>query len=108
MSTMELTVKDYDTDEEVTVTPMAVFGIGDFSTIYITDPDGRGLWIGSGLDWLIDLEEGDIYDAETVEGVFGGDEKEWEASANERLAGYGFRLGDLDKEHGDRYFLVAL
>lgn len=108
MNTMEIPVKDYDTEEEVTVTPMAVFGIGDFSTIYITDTNGRGLWIGSCLDWLIDLKEGDIDDAETVEGVFGGDEKEWEAAANERLAGYGFRLGDLDKEHGDRYFLVAL
>lgn len=108
MNTMEITAKVFDTDEEVTVTPMAVFGLDDLSTIYITDPDGRGLWFDRNFDWEIDVEEGDIYDAETIVGVFGGDEKEWEASANEKLAGYGFRLGDLDEEHGDRYFLVAL
>lgn len=108
MNAMEITAKVFDTDEEVTVTPMAVFGLDDFSTIYITDSDGRGLWVNCDLDWMVDLEEGDIYDAETVEGIFGGDEKEWEASANERLADYGFRLGDLDREHGDRYYLVAL
>lgn len=108
MNTMEITAKVFDTDEEVTVTPMAVFRIGDFSTIYITDPDGRGLWLDRNLDWKIDVEEGDIYDAEVIEGIFGGDGKEWEASANEKLAGYGFRLGDFDKEHGDRYFLAVL
>lgn len=108
MNTMEITAKVFDTDEEVTVTPMAVFGVDDFSTIYITDPDGRGLWVNCDLDWMVDLEEGDIYDAETIEGIFGGDKKEWEASANEKLAGYGFRLGDLDEEHGDRYFLIDL
>lgn len=108
MNTTEITVKDYDTYEEVTVTPMAVFGYGDFSTIFITDAAGRGLWLDGALDWLIDAEEGDIDDAERIEGVFGADDKEWEASANEKLADYGFRLGELDKEHGDRYFLVAL
>lgn len=108
MNTMELTVKVFDTDEEITVTPMAVFGLDDFSTIYITDSDGRGLWVGCDLDWMVDVEEGDIYDAECIEGVFGGDEEEWEASANEKLAGYGFRLGDLDNEHNDRYSLIAL
>lgn len=108
MNTMELTVKVFDTDEEVTVTPMAVFGIDDFSTIYITDADGRGLWLSSGLDWMVDVEEGDIYDAETVDGIFGGDEEEWEAVANEKLAGYGFRLGELDRERNDRYSLIAL
>lgn len=108
MNTMELTAKVFDTDEEVTVTPMAVFGLDDFSTIYITDADGRGLWLDCDSDWMVDVEEGDIYDAETIEGIFGGDEEEWEASANEKLAGYGFHLGDLDKEHNDRYSLISL
>lgn len=108
MNTTEITVKDYDTYEEVTVTPMAVFGYGDFSTIFITDAAYRGLWLNGDLDWLIDVKEGDIDDAERIEGIFGADEEEWEASANEKLADYGFRIGDLDKEHGDRYFLVAL
>lgn len=108
MNTTEITVKDYGIYGEVTVTPMAVFGYGDFSTIFITDATCRGLWLNGDLDWLIDVKEGDIDDAERIEGIFGADEEEWEASANEKLADYGFRLGDLDKEHGDRYFLVAL
>lgn len=108
MNTTEITVKDYDTYEEVIVTPMAVFGYGDFSTIFITDANYRGLWLNGDLDWLIDIKEGDIDDAERIEGIFGADEDEWEASANKKLADHGFRLGDLDKEHGDRYFLVAL
>lgn len=108
MNTTEITAKVFDTDEEVTVTPMAVFGLGDFSTIYITDAAGRGLWLDCDFDWCVDAEEGDIDDAERIGGIFGAGEEEWEASANEKLADYGFRLGEIDKEHGDRYFLVAL
>lgn len=108
MDIMEITVNDFDTDEEVTVTPMAVFGYGDFSTIFITDATYRGLWLNGDLDWLIDVKEGDIDDAERIEGIFGADEDEWEASANEKLADYGFRLGDFDRERGGRYFLTAL
>lgn len=105
MNATEITVKDYDTYGGVTVTPMAVFGYGDFSTIFITDAHYRGLWLNGDLDWLIDVKEGDIDDAERIEGIFGADEDEWEASANEKLADYGFRLGPLD---GNRYYLIAL
>lgn len=99
------TAKDFQTDKEVIVTPMAVFGLGDLSTIFITYITGRGLWLDCDFGWSIDAEEGDIDDAERIEGIFGADEEEWEASANEKLADYGFRLGDLD---GDRYSLIAL
>lgn len=105
MNPTEITVKDCDTYEEVTVTPMAVFGYGDFSTIFITDANYRGLWLNRDLDWLIDVKEGDIDDAERIEGIFGADEDEWEASADEKLADYGFRLGPLDE---NRYYLIAL
>lgn len=44
------------------------------------------------------LRRGDIYDAETIEGIFGVDDEEWEASVNERFADYGFRLGGFDEE----------
>lgn len=108
MNTMEITAKVFDADEEVAVTPMAVFGRGDFSTIYITDSDYRGLWLDCNCDWKVDVKEGDIYDAETIEGVFGGNVEEWEASANEKLADYGFRLGGFDEACQDRYFLVSL
>lgn len=105
MNTMEITAKDFSSDKEITVTPMAVFGLGDLSTIFITDVTGRGLWLDCDLDWCIDAEEGDIDDAERIEGIFGADEEEWAASANEKLADYGFRLGTLD---GGRYSLIAL
>lgn len=108
MNTTRITVKDSDTYKEVTVTPMAVFGYGDFSTVFITDATYRGLWLNEDLDWLIDVKEGGIDDAERINDIFGADEDEWEASANEKLADYGFSLGDFDREHGDRYFLVAL
>lgn len=105
MNATEITVKDYDTYKEVTVTPMAVFGHGDFSTIFITDANYRGLWLNGDLDWLIDVKEGDIDDAERIEGIFGADEDEWKASANEKLADYGFRLGPLN---GNTYYLISL
>jgi hypothetical protein len=105
MNAMEITAKDFDTCKEVAVTPMAVFGLGDFSTVYITDASDRGLWLDCDLDWCIDAEEGNIDDDERIDGIFGADEEECEASANEKLADYGFRLGDLA---GDRYFLIAL
>lgn len=76
MNTTEITVKDYDTSKEVTVTPMAVFGYGDFSPIFIADAAYRGLWLNEDLDWLIDVKEGDIDDAERIEGIFGADEDE--------------------------------
>lgn len=104
MNTMKITTKVFDADKEVTVTPMAVFDLGDLSTIYITDSEGRGLR----LDWNIDVKEGDVYDAESLDEIFGSDEKEWETSANEELADYGFRLGDFDEEQGGRYSLVSL
>lgn len=108
MNAMEFTVKVFDTDEEVIVTPMAVFGFGDLSVVYITDSDDRGLWLDCNCDWRIDLRGGDIYDADVIGGIFGGDDKEWGAFANEKLADYGFRLGNFDRGSGDRYFLVAL
>ena len=108
MDIMGITAKVSDADEEVIVTPMAVFGLDDFSSIYITDSDGRGLWLDCDFEWCVNAEEGDISDAERIGGIFGADEEEWEAVANEKLAGYGFRLGAFDREHGDRYFLIAL
>lgn len=105
---MEVTAKVFDSGEEVAVTPMAVFGRGDFSIIYITDFDDRGLWLDCNGNWKVDVKGGDIYDAETIGGVFGANDEEWEAVANERLADYGFRLGDFDEDRQDRYFLVSL
>lgn len=108
MNITKITVKDFDSDEGVTVTLMAVFGFDDFGIIYIADLDGRGLWFGCDFDWEVDVEEGDVYDAEVIGGVFGSGEEEWEAVENRKLAGYGFCLGAFDGEHGGGCFLTVL
>lgn len=107
MNAMELPIKVFDLDEEVTVTPMTWFWFGDFSAVYITDSNDRGLWLDYDCGWQVDVKEGDICDAEVIKGG-GVDMEEWKASADERLADYGLRLGDLEKEYGDRHFPVSL
>lgn len=66
MNAMGITAEASDTDGEVTVTPMSVFGRGGFGTVRIADADGRGLWLGCSLDWRVDVEEGDIDDVGRV------------------------------------------
>ena len=40
--------------------------------------------MGYELDWQIDPEDGNLnHDAEKIEGVYGGDEDEWEAVAKQ-------------------------
>lgn len=68
---------------------------------------GKGAWMKSGYQWCIDMEDNDFdYVAERVECVYCTDEKEWEASANVKLAEYGLKLGKFDEEAGDRWELV--
>lgn len=102
------TAIDINTDEAVAVRPIAICRSGACDTLLIADANtGKGLWMGYGRDWWIDPEDGDLdHDAEKIEGVYGGDEDEWEAAADELLAGYGLRLGAFDEEAGDRYELV--
>lgn len=101
------TALDIHTNETVAVQPVAVYGSDAYDTLLIIDArTGNGIWMGENTSqWLIDLGRADSHsDAERVEDIYGEDEDEWEATADRRLAAYGFRLGDLDGE--DRYTLV--
>lgn len=103
------TALDINTNETVTVQPIAVYGSDAFDTLLIVDAiTGNGIWMGTDpSQWLINLGRADSYsDAERVEDVYGDDEDEWEATADRRLAAYGFRLGEFDEAAGDRWELV--
>ncbi len=102
------TAIDTNTNKTITVKPIAICQSDACDTLLIADANtGKGLWMGYELNWQIDPENGNLnYDAEKIEGVYGGDEEEWEAAANKLLANYGFKLGAFDKEAGDRYELI--
>lgn len=105
-----------DDDRIVTVRPVAVKGDMDWSSLYIADDGtGYGMWQQDGDDrWFIDIAPVNGYDlwhdpdALKVTGIYGLDEDDWEACANDFLVDYGFRLGRFDEVKGDRYELVAL
>lgn len=108
MNTMELTVKASDTGEEVTVNPMVAFKCDSTITFYFIDENDRALWLDNGGHWVVDGERANYGSAEHIDGISGADDEEVEDYVNDKLASYGFRLGDFDEERGDRYFLVAL
>lgn len=60
----------FDADVEVPVAPMEVFEFDDFSVVYVPDSDDRGLWFGYDCDCQVDVEEGDVCDAEPISGLF--------------------------------------
>lgn len=104
------TATDINTCRIIAIKPIAICRSDACDTLLIADANtGKGLWMGYDINWQIDPEDGDLnHDAEKIEGVYGGDEKEWEAAANKLLADYGFKLGAFDKEAGDRYELVEV
>lgn len=108
MNTMELTARFFDTGEEVTVNPMVAFECDNAITFYFVDENDRALWLDNDGHWVVDSDRTNYDYAERIDGIFGADDEEVEDSVNDVLATYGFRLGDFDEEHGDRYFLVAL
>lgn len=108
MNTMELPVKVFGTDGEITVTPMIAFECDSTVTFFMVDEYDRALWLESDGQWVVDCDGRNYECAESIEGVSGADDEEVEGFVNEWLAGYGFRLGDFDEEQGDRYYLVAL
>lgn len=102
------TAIDINTNKTITVKPIAICQSDACDTLLIADANTcKGLWMGYELDWQIDPEDGNLgHDAEKIEGVYGGNEEEWEAAANKLLADYGFKLGVFDEEAGDSYELV--
>ena len=59
-----------------TVKPIAICQSDACDTLLIADANtGNGIWMGYELDWQIDPEDGNLnYDAEKIEGMYGGDE----------------------------------
>lgn len=104
------TAIDINTGRIIAIKPIAICQSDACDTLLIADANtGKGVWIGYDLNWQIDLENGNLdHDAEKIEGVYGGDEEEWEAVVNKLLADYGFKLGAFDEEAGDRYELVEV
>lgn len=105
------TATDINTGRIIPIKPIAICQSDACDTLLIADANtGKGIWIGYyDFNWRIDPECGNLnYDAEKIEGVYGGDEEEWEAAANKLLANYGFKLGAFDEEAGDRYELVEV
>lgn len=105
------TATDINTGRIITVKPIAICQSDACDTLLIADANtGKGIWMGYyDFNWRIDPECGNLdYDAEKIEGVYGGDEEEWGAAANKLLADYGFKLGAFDEEAGDRYELVEV
>lgn len=102
------TATDINTGRIITVKPIAICQSDACDTLLIADANtGKGIWMGYELNWQIDPECGNLdYDAEKIEGVYGGDEEEWETAANKLLANYGFKLGAFNEEAGDRYELI--
>ena len=86
------------------------------SLIFADDITGFGMWQQTGDDtWYFDLwvdDDYDLYhdvDAERITGICGAVcGLDWEASANDYLSDYGFKLGQFDIVKGDRYELVEL
>lgn len=104
------TAIDFDTNEPITVQPVAIYAGSAYDTLLIADgTTGKPLAYGDiNHEWYTDLAyDGDFEQAaEKIEGVYGADEAEWEAAANKKLAKYGLKLGDFDEKAGDRYTLV--
>lgn len=108
MNTMGLPIGVFGTDEKITVTPMIAFECDGTVTFYMVDEYDRALWFESDGRWVVDRDGRNYACVESSECVPGEADEEVEGSASGELAVYGFRLGDFDEEHGDRYYLVAL
>ena len=113
------TAYDVETNTDIPVKPMAIVREPQEphrDQILIADANtGKGIRLSAdtpyfGLAWVIDHDDDkSLYQAaEHVEGIFGGNDAEWEHAANKKLAYYGFKLGRFDENAGDRWELIEL
>ena len=110
------TAYDAETNTDIPVKPMAVSGQEPHrDQILIADANtGKGIRLSldtpyCGLAWVIDHDDKSLDQAaEHVEGIFGGNDTEWEHAANKKLAYYGLKLGRFDENAGDRWELIEL
>ena len=114
---MNIVGVDVHTDKEFPAELVAIRGDeGWTSLIFADNITGFGMWQQTGDDtWYFDPLVGgdyDLYcdpDTERITGICGAVcGLDWEASANDYLADYGFRLGRFDVAKGGRYELVEL
>lgn len=114
---MNIIGADVYTNKAMPVDLVVVKGdVGWTSLIFADNITGFGMWQQTGDDtWYFDLwvdDDYDLYcdvDAERITGICGAVcGLDWEASANDYLADYGFKLGQFDMIKGDRYELVEL
>ena len=103
-----IVANDVATDMKIDVKPVAVYAGHSYDTLLIIDAiSGKGMWYGFDAQWYVDTEyDYRNHNAERIEGVFGDDEGEWVAAANDKLGDYGLKLGVFDEVSGDRYELV--
>lgn len=108
---------DVCTNSAIPVDLVVVRGdVGWTSLIFADNITGFGMWQQTGDDaWYFDLWVDDDYElcrdpnAERITGICGAVcGLDWEASANDFLADYGFKFGRFDVINGDRYELVEL
>ena len=95
------TALDINTNETVTVQPIAVYGSDAFDTLLIVDAiTGNGIWMGtSPSQWLINLGRADSYsDAERVEDVYGVDILPRMNAGDSRISRFGFLFATTKQE----------
>ena len=104
------TAIDINTNKTIDIKPIVIAQSGTWDVLLLADANtGKPIAYGDiNHKWYTDSAYDDDFEhaAEKIEGVYGADESEWEASANKKLAVYGFKLGAFDEKAGDRYMLV--
>ena len=94
---MRITAFDTNTNEGISVMPIAIKPSDSWDSLLIVDAKTQqGIRRDSDLRWCIDLE-GDDPTRAAEEGIDGATVEEWEDVANVKLAEFGFRLGALDR-----------
>lgn len=108
------TAYDAETNTDIPVKPIAIYKSYEHTLLIADANTGKGIRLSMdirccGLAWVIDHDDKSLYQAaEHVEGIFGGNDAEWEHAANEKLAYYGLKLGRFDEKAGDRWELIEL
>lgn len=96
---MRITAFDTNTNEGISVMPIAIKPSDSWDSLLIVDAKTQqGIWRDSNLRWRINLADDDpTRAAEEITGIYGATVEEWEDVANVKLAEFGFRLGALDR-----------
>lgn len=107
------TAYDAETNTDIPVKPIAIYKSYEHALLIADANTGKGIRLSAdtpycGLAWVIHDDKSLYQAAEHVEGIFGGNDAEWERAANKKLAYYGLKLGRFDEQAGDRWELIEL